>query len=158
MQHHGIPTRLLDWTTTFSVALFFAVREGRNDAAIWVLDPFELNKASWTNNTLPMPTELEANYYETFILEEKKLPAKIVALSPIRLNPRVFNQRAAFTLHVDFNEPLEKMYPDVVRKITIPKDIRKEAEIFLNIAGVSEYSLFPDLDGLAKDIIAEHFK
>lgn len=158
MQHHGIPTRLLDWTTTFGVALFFAVREGLGDAAIWVLDPFALNAVSWTSNTLPTPGELKANYYETFIMEEKKNPAKIVAISPTRINPRVLNQRAAFTLHVELSEPLEKMYPDVVSKITIPKELRTAVKSFLRIAGISEYSIFPDLDGLARDILSEHFK
>ena len=48
MQHSGAPTRLLDWTDGALLALYFAVKEntGKNDAAVWVLDPWKLSRAS----------------------------------------------------------------------------------------------------------------
>lgn len=158
MQHHGIPTRLLDWTTTFGVALYFAVREGTGDAAVWVLDPFILNRTAWDSESLPSPRDLEANYFDSFISQQTRIPAQVVAISPVRYNPRIFNQRAAFTLHEDLNTPLENLYPDVVRKIVIPANKRNEARRFLQLAGISEYSLFPDLDGLARELLLENFR
>jgi hypothetical protein len=51
MQHVGVPTRLLDWTESAAVALYFAVhpREDK-DGAVWLLDPVELNKLSGVTN------------------------------------------------------------------------------------------------------------
>jgi hypothetical protein len=54
------------------------------------------------------------------------------------------------------NTSLDGLHPDVVRKVIIPKAARAEAKRFLELAGISEFSLFPDLDGLAREIKLEH--
>lgn len=152
MQHHGLPTRLLDWTENFTVALYFAIKEAKGDCCVWMLDPFELNRLTINNNQLLGVSDLPATYSECFLQEEKTLDSKVIAISPLRHHPRLFHQKGGFTIHVDLHTPLEQMFPDVLTKILIPKKALEGAKKFLRLAGLTEFSLFPDLDGLARDI------
>lgn len=157
MQHYGMPTRLLDWTETFGVALFFALKAGEGDAAIWILDPYELNRRTLNRAQILHPHELNGTYDDYYLSRVKVLPGNVVAIWPLRHNPRVFHQRAGFTLHDDLNKPLDVLHPDVLQKITIPAAARRGAKRFLELAGISEFSLFPDLEGLARELKAEFF-
>ncbi len=58
MQHFGTPTRLLDWTEGALIALYFAVKDnpGFYDAAVWALDPFELNKRVFDKDYITLPS------------------------------------------------------------------------------------------------------
>jgi hypothetical protein len=150
MQHHGLPTRLLDWTHNFGVALYFALKESEGDAAIWVLDPYELNASSIGKDLLLHPTQLLADYRQCFIDRTMEPDGNVVAIVPIRYHPRVSSQQSAFTLHADLKTPLEDLHPNCVTKIDVPSEVRSDAEDFLNLAGITEYTLFPDLDGLAR--------
>jgi hypothetical protein len=152
MQHHGLPTRLLDWSEAFGIALFFAMREGSGDAAVWVLDPFRLNKKTRNKESIADPTAFPHSYYDYFIASEHEFGPDVVALSPPADHPRVFHQRGCFTLHREVETPLEDLHPDVVTKIVIPASARGDAGMFLRSVGISEFSLFPDLDGLAREL------
>jgi hypothetical protein len=156
MQHAGVPTRLLDWSQTASVGLYFALKGAQGAAALWILDPFVLNQASGGHLTLPRPDELDGSYEDFFINSDKQFPAEVMALSPMRHNPRISHQRAGFTLHRELARPLEELYPQALRKVLISEEAQAEARLFLKIAGISEFALFPDLDGLAREIHFEH--
>lgn len=158
MQHYGLPTRLLDWTETFSIALYFALRDAKKKAVVWVLDPYALNKQSINREEILHPTELENDYNECFFKKKAALRGKVIAISPLRHNPRVFYQRSGFTLHSDISSPLENLYPDVVKKITITKEAFKDAWLFLNLAGISEFVLYSDLDGLSRELNRKFFE
>jgi len=157
MQHHGLPTRLLDWTDTLGVAIYFAVRGATSDAAIWLLDPYELNKKGLGKAALIHPHKLDASYEDYFIENRAKPPTPAVAISPLRHDPRVSSQRSGFTLHKTLDAPLEELHEQAVRKITIPAAALTGARRFLNVARISEFSLFRDLDSLAKEIYSDYF-
>jgi hypothetical protein len=153
MQHHGVPTRLLDWTECFAIALYFALKHATGDAAIWILDPCELNRHTFGTSSIVQPTVF-GSYYDLYIGTSKSLPnnASAVALYPLRHNPRAFNQQAGFTLHNNLEMALSEVCAEALTKIVVPVAAQPKARTFLRLAGISEYSLFPDLDGLAREI------
>lgn len=169
MQHHGLPTRLLDWTTTFSAALYFALRpylfirdfpEIRSIPAqpcIWILDPFELNRLVQRDPVVANPyTDFDGTYQENFIDETKSIGASAVAISPPQHTPRQSAQRSVFTLHTDLFSPIDAFAGRAVKKFAIPPDTVLQATSFLSLAGVNEFTVFPDLDGLARHLKREH--
>ncbi len=167
MQHHGLPTRLLDWTATFAVALHFAIashtkqppRKASNAACIWMLDPFDLNAHAGGEAVIFNPSiDLKGDYYENFIIGSKSLDTPVMAINPTRVSPRQAAQRSVFTLHNDIWTPLEDFAPNQLKKIEIPETCFPDAIAFLHLAGINEYSLFPDLDGLARQLRHEHAK
>jgi hypothetical protein len=156
MQHHGLPTRLLDWSLSFSTALHFALKHSSprpTEACVWVLNPFELNGVTCSDEViLTPPDDFEGGYYENFITGEKAFPHQVVAINPIRIDPRQVAQESVFTLSGYLSKPLNRMAPNAFKCFKIPLESRDGATQFLKLAGVNEFRLFPDLDGLARFI------
>ena len=155
MQHHGVPTRLLDWTESFAVALYFAVKNCRSECVVWVMNPYEFNKRTTNSaSVLDLNTAFPSGYESYFIEDDSdkfgKFPAPAVSVYSSRLSSRMQWQRAVFTLHRDLQTPLESLYPDTIRKFIISSDNLCDAKDFLILSGTNEYSIFPDLDGLAR--------
>lgn len=167
MQHHGLPTRFLDWSCTFSVALYFAINpitqspksRRSKTACVWMLNPFNLNEHAGGEQVILNPElDLEGSYYEYFITGSKSLGTKVMAVNPTRATPRQAAQKSAFTLHNDIWSPLEEFAPNQLLKIEIPESCFPEAQEFLTLAGINEYSLFPDFDGLARQLRHDNAK
>lgn len=156
MQHHGLPTRLLDWTESFAVALFFALREGGGTPCVWMLDPYSLNEAQTNSATLYSMNDIEGDYESLFINRTVKQQAAVIAAAPNRHHPRALSQKSLFTVHFDAVTPLEEIAPKAVRKIVIPDEVLPEAKRFLQLAGINEFTVFPDLDGLTRELKRLH--
>jgi hypothetical protein len=67
-------------------------------------------------------------------------------------NARLHAQRGYFTIHGNKNKPLDKLMPDCVRRVEIPPEAIPAGRALLEVAGVNDYSIFPDLEGLKNDI------
>jgi hypothetical protein len=157
MQHHGLPTRLLDWTETFGMALYFALKNARADVAVWILNPYLLNEESAGDAAvLHLNTDYPAGYADYFANERSKLfngfPHDVIAVSGNPRVERMRSQKAVFTLHARSSKSLDRLYPGALTKIRIPLRAHKAARQFLRLSGITEYAAFPDRDGLARYI------
>ena len=151
MRHHGLPTRLLDWTESFTTALYFAIKDFKGTAAIWILNPFSLNKKTIRGSAILNPnSDLTHSYFEFFIENSVKFDGNIIALYPSKNNSRLQAQKGVFTLHINEHQPLEKKYRKHLEKYEITEDMLGSAKEFLSLSGINEFSMFPDLDGLAR--------
>ena len=166
MQHSGAPTRLLDWSEGALIGLYFAVRDnpGLYDAAVWVLDPYELNKCVVGEQELICPTvtmnsedrkSLKRWLPDPFPKKREKLPTEPVPILPAHVAQRISSQRSCFTIHGSDQDGLDKLQgDDLLIKIVIPSSnvatIRRELEIY----GIDEVTIFPDLDGLGRCVSA----
>ncbi len=154
MQHHGLPTRLLDWTAGSLIGLHFAVCHdtGESDAAVWVLDPWRLNKWSISKSELVLSADSAAKKYLHPVYHQKKIPRRPIAIVPPYNSPRITVQRGAFSVHGSNRDGIDEQFATRLAKIHLAKDCCIEMRRELRCAGISEFTLFPDLDGLSRDI------
>jgi hypothetical protein len=159
MQHHGLPTRLLDWSESLAVALHFALRNARSDAAIWILSPYWLNFGIFGRLEVERLDSVFPEGYENYFVNSRsssygRFPAAAIAVSGGSDSSRMRSQRAVFTLHGDLETPLNKLknVGPVAWKVTIPTSVFDYVRRFLRNAGVHEFALFPDLDGLSRHL------
>lgn len=162
MQHVGLPTRLLDWTDSAVVGLFFAVHalEG-NDAAIWLLHPLQLNQASGVSN-LPASDSgpVASSYRLAFTSAITGIPPHHpIAVSPTHVHVRMAAQRGCFTIHGRDTRSFVQQFQSeplcqdgYLQKLRIPSAERASVRSQLSHAGIRYSTLFPDLDGLAREL------
>ena len=167
MRHHGLPTRLLDWTDSLFVALFFSIRSFEHafepnknkdlkNPCVWVLRSADLNKKMIGHKGLVYTKTSKTLVYDYFVggVEGKNgddFPADVVAVYPPKSNKRLLTQGGLFTFH-KILRPLEETNRELLLKIEIDKSQIAEIKKFLYFSGVKESHLFPDLDGLARQL------
>jgi hypothetical protein len=169
MQHSGALTRLLDWTESALIALYFAVRNAatkgpESDAAVYVLEPCKLNEYTAGVKEVIAPgaevglEERDREHYRPWLPNryapsmglEKEFPAVVY---PTHFHRRISSQRACFTIHGSVRDGFENL-PAMARpypqKVIIPRSKAHEVETRLAVAGIDEITIFPDLDGLGR--------
>lgn len=159
MRHHGIPTRLLDWTESFGNALYFALYGNGTTPTIWMMNPYEINKLCYTSETIPNPLkDFNFGYVDSYIDKKSSPFHDPIVIIPPRNSDRLFAQKGLFTLQGTDNTPLNlnPKLASLVKKFEIPFDAIDDAKLFLKLAGINHYSIFPDLDGLSKHLNEIH--
>lgn len=163
MQHYGLPTRLLDWSESPLIALHFAVHNKKYDeeeGALWGLNPIKFNEKESGENRIYLPDNkfTAPIFAAAFSIEKADSSKKNCAVQTDEFDIRHMVQLSVFTIH-GVSEPLDSLYGEAgfLFKIVIPSETKQKFRRSLRLIGVSESSIFPDLEHLAKEIEATKF-
>ncbi len=140
-QHHGMATRLLDWTTNPLAGLWFAVEtpadKATDDAVVWIFDPKDDELVKDPRTECPF----SGQYTKVFL--------------PRHVTVRIRAQGGVFTVHKYMAKtkrfiPFENnpRYQSRLIKVCIPGEQFSNLRWDLDRYGVNHFSLFPDIDGL----------
>lgn len=164
MQHYGLPTRLLDWSSSPLIAVFFATetyeKSNQIDACVWVLAPGKLNDNEGFGNCI---YPVDADTIQEMLLpafkdrgHNKELADKIIACHLTKNDLRMYSQQANFTIHNSFRK-LEKICDlSTLYKIIIPYERKKYFFDSLRVFGITESFVYPDLDHISNDLKREY--
>jgi hypothetical protein len=164
-QHHGLPTRLLDWTFSPLVALYFATsndKELDEDGVIWLVNykkvhqalPLKL-KRLLSEGSAVFTVDLlfdAAKSLEEFDRLQKVVPFALF-FEPPSIDGRIVNQSALHSIISNPKTPLQEIlskHPDWYKRIIISADLKEEIRDKLDQANITERVLFPGLDGLSR--------
>jgi FRG domain-containing protein len=165
-KHHGLPTRVLDWTHSPYVGLHFATENPATydrDGVVWSVD--YVRAAQYLPAALRELLEDEgSNSFTTAMVQRAASTLDeldgladgddfVLFLEPPSLDDRIVNQYAVFSLmsspEARLDDWLEKR-PGIGRRIVVPAELKWEVRDKLDQANVTERVLFPGLDGLAR--------
>jgi hypothetical protein len=163
-QHHGLPTRLLDWSESALVALFFALQEPHvdlphvvhnvGDGCVWLLNRTELHARSGLPRHIVLLDAAEREWPENLVSLVEGERGGVVVFTPAHISSRMPVQKAAFTLFGSAPESLEALRDDrsLLARLVVPRERARQLQRELTIAGITRATLFPDLDGIACEV------
>ena len=162
-RHHGLPTRLLDWTVSPLVALFFAIEHTEHDdedGVIWCVRRVETNKClpprlltllkQQGGNVLSLET-LARDFPVMSNFEDRVTEECVLFFEPPGVSPRIVNQYAVFSVMPRVTSDMLtflRQHDEVCWKIVVPRSLKPEVRERLLIMNVSNRTMYPGLDGI----------
>ena len=153
MQDHGAPTRLLDFTWSPYVAAFFALQNTTKEGVIWACNPVEIKK------TKSVELEDPGSFRKYFLSASGNF---VWLAEPYAMNRRLIAQSGTFLVPAVLDKSVEeilKQYPnprETLIKFILPADkVREKGMRELYRMNITQATLFPDLDGLARSLAYE---
>jgi FRG domain len=156
-QHHGLPTRLLDWTYSPYVALHFATHNLERydrDGVVWMIDyvaaherlPQRLRDVLEQEGAQVFTTELLAEVSPGLRDLDDEDGEFVLFVEPPSFDSRIVNQYALFSV----TSPVDLAVEELARRVVIPARLKWEVRDKLDQANVTERVLFPGLDGISR--------
>lgn len=164
-QHHGLPTRMLDWTFSPYVALHFAtakLAEYDQDGIVWCVDvskanqllPKRLRTALAETDALTFTTDILSGTIDQFKdMIHHGDQDYVMFYEPPSISGRIANQYALFSVFSNPKIILSdwlQQHPHIYKKILLPSHLKWEVRDKLDQCNITERTLFPGLDGLCK--------
>ncbi len=154
-QHHGFPTRLMDWTMNPMSALYFATSSSIDeDGVIFVMNAKDLGPLAEMRDS-----KVKQVVSAVFDDHSVKFKSTIIPILPDLYAGRMLQQSSCFTLHTP---PLKLNHGNVqsitpapilkLEKYFVPKEVKNKLRLTLRRLGVTDATLFPDLDHVASEI------
>lgn len=176
MQHYQAPTRLLDWTYSFFIAMFFALNSQKKESAIWAFE----NSYSWISKRIEkifMDNGIEEQTwkmiyedqntrqrinFEKIFMNDKDIKF-VYPMNPFYLNERLIIQQGVFLCPGSISVPFESNLEEMICKykkgkklrkyiISMTKDELKRTMTWLFRMNITEATLYPGLEGFSKSL------
>lgn len=176
MQHYGLKTRLMDWTFSPLIALHFALSgdSETEDSVVHIFNPWLYREKYFSNFAKEYPHKHDmhilgrallpdhshhsiANILKKEFYEEELKPSELELPFPFIAefnNQRIIHQLGCFTIHGTNTAPLDcqagmSEHPHLIQQIIISEDSRDEIRADLKMLFINDYSIFPDMEGMA---------
>ena len=166
-QHHGLPTRLLDWSYSPLIGLNFAMTEtdlremGRHDCVVWRIDMAELHSMlppkyqlkRRENKSTAFTVEMLLDVAPTLHQYDRDMGDRAMfIIEPPSIDPRIINQYSFFSVVPSGMESIEEFLDqntDHTVRYIIKKELRWRVRDMLDQLNINERIVYPGLDGLS---------